>query len=426
MKLNWRATLVVTGSVMLYVVFLLPLWKPLGQTTLALPPLDVLHPAFYLWMLHGMVHVLGATQRTVLILDMVLVLGTALFVFYLGWRLTPNERPTLLGGVLAVVFFLLNPAVSSQSLFRISGEFPSLALGLLGFLSCCLAVEHWSIFMRSIVLSILWAVLLWVHWAGAFWVLLCMLPWVIFNRRPLSALALWLTVCILGSLLFGASWLLYSVLVSGRAGFWEPWIRALAFLPSSVQEGARALAGSGHLIVRRGLAVVWWLSPFGVVSSGWAMVSRLAHMVRQRRANTAAYIALVAIGAGFICVFVGPPEGGWSIRYPMALAALCSPLMAQVLASRDGFMTRSVRLPVLMSFLVCGVFQWVWMKWSRLSGPALAADFISLLVLSAAAGWLSSKILISRRLGNLPRVQAVLTGSTLGYFLVLDLLLMGR
>ena len=142
-------------------------------------------------------------------------------VFGAAWRMVPSQNSAA-GGMGALLLFLLHPAFLSG----IQNSSPWDALFVMLFVTAWLWMEHWSVFMRSWILAGVYAFGLWVGSPFVFWGLIAMVPWVLFNRRPLWALASFLTVFLGGLALFsvtwGGAWLLMPEL--GRPLFTQ-WIR---------------------------------------------------------------------------------------------------------------------------------------------------------------------------------------------------------
>src|SRR5882672_6997493 len=135
------------------------------------------------------------------VLPVSLVALTALLVFAAGWRMCPPQN-AIAGGTGSVLLFLLHPSVLSG----IQNSSPWDAFYVMLFLCAWLWVEHWSLFMRSWVLAGIYAFGLWVGTPFVLWGLVALVPWVVFNRRPLDAAVSLMTIFIGGLFLFSASW----------------------------------------------------------------------------------------------------------------------------------------------------------------------------------------------------------------------------
>src|ERR1017187_10054550 len=135
------------------------------------------------------------------IIQELLVAATALLVFAAGWRMLsgPNSRA---GGLAALLLFLLHPAILPT--MSSSSSWDSLFVML--FVTAWLWMEHWSLFMRSWVLAAIYAFGLWIGSPFVLWGLAAMVPWVLFNRRPLPAVGSLVTVFFGGFVIFGITW----------------------------------------------------------------------------------------------------------------------------------------------------------------------------------------------------------------------------
>src|SRR4029077_21184022 len=123
------------------------------------------------------------------ILPAVLVAFTAVLVFAAGWRMVPPQH-SLVGGGTSLLFFLLHPALLSG----VQNSSPWDAFFVMLFVCAWLWMEHWSLFMRSWLLAGVYAFGLWGVSPIALWAIIALVPWVVFNRRPLDALASLLTI----------------------------------------------------------------------------------------------------------------------------------------------------------------------------------------------------------------------------------------
>src|SRR5256885_4348069 len=126
---------------------------------------------------------------------------TAMLVFIAGWQMCPPQN-AMAGGVGAFLLFVLHPAFLSG----IRDSSPWDAFFVMFFVCSWLGMEDWSLFMRSWVLAGVFAFGMWVGSSFVFWGMVAMVPWVVFNRRPLAAVGSLLTVFIGGVVIYVATW----------------------------------------------------------------------------------------------------------------------------------------------------------------------------------------------------------------------------
>ena len=192
---------------------------------------------------------------------------TAALVFIAGWRMSPPQN-ALPGGTGALLFFVLHPAFLSG--FRDSSPWD--AFFVMFFVCAWLAMEHWSLFMRSWVLAGVFAFGMWVGSSFVFWGMVAMVPWVVFNRRPLAATGSLLTVFIGGFVIYTATWGLASLCIRNLGHpLYTPWIRW------------------GSLNMPPTLSLPWCLLALG------AVVERFQDMMKNRRADVSVFTAMLLV-----------------------------------------------------------------------------------------------------------------------------------
>jgi len=248
------------------------------------------------------------------VLPIILVLLTASLVAAAGWKMSdPPNSPA--GAIAALLLFLFHPGLRTS--FMTSS--PSDALFVMLFVAAWLWMEHWSLFMRSWVLAGIYAFGFWVGSPLVLWGLFAMVPWVLFNRRPLMAVGSMLLVLLGGLAIFavtwGAAWLFTPEI--GRPLFAE-WIRW------------------GGLQVPPSVSLPWLLLAAG------AVFEHFQEMITHRRADAAVFAAMMLI---VIALFASP-------RVTLALIALSSPLIAQTLAKREFLFLRRVRWIAAAAFVM--------------------------------------------------------------------------
>src|ERR1019366_5052133 len=160
-------------------------------------------------------------RLTMTLLPMILVGLTALLVFVAGWRMCAPQN-AVAGGTGSLLLFVLHPSV----LTGVPNSSPWDAFFVMLFLCSWLGMEHWSLFMRSWVLAGVYAFGLWVGSPFVLWGLVALVPWVIFNRRPLAAVGSFINIFLGGLFLFAVSWGIAWFVVPnlGRPLFMQ-WIR---------------------------------------------------------------------------------------------------------------------------------------------------------------------------------------------------------
>ena len=148
------------------------------------------NPFFYyiLWQMTTIVYVLFVELKSAL-------------VFASGWRNFESQNASAVG-IAALIFFLLHPTLLSSHAQASLWD----ALFVMLFLSAWLWMEHWSLFMRSLVLAGFFAFGSWVGSPFVLWGLIAMVPWVIFNRWPLAAVGSLATVFLGGLIIFSVTW----------------------------------------------------------------------------------------------------------------------------------------------------------------------------------------------------------------------------
>ncbi len=251
----------------------------------------------------------------------IMVVFIAVLVFASGWRMCPPQN-AIAGGTISLLLFLLHPALLSG----IQNSSPWDALFVMLFVSAWLWMENWSLFMRSWVLAVLFAFGLWVGSPFVLWGLVAMVPWVIFNRRPLPAVGSLLTVFLGGLLLFSVTWGAAMFLMPnvGRPLFTQ-WIRW------------------GGLRMPPAVSLSWWLLVLGVV------FERYAEMLKQRRSDASVFIAvLLGVSALF---------GSSNLR--LGWIALSAPLIARSLAKREFLFHRGIRWLASLTFVLVVLLGYV-------------------------------------------------------------------
>jgi hypothetical protein len=250
-----------------------------------------------------------------MVVPLTLVALVAVLVFAAGSRMCAPQN-AIAGGVGALLLFLLHPVI----LAGISNSSPWDALFVMLFVCAWLWMEHWSLFMRSWVLAGVYALGLWLGSPFVLWTLVALIPWVIFNRRPLDAAICLFTIFLGGIFLFTVSWGVAWLVIPnlGRPIFTQ-WIRwSGPQLPPS-------------------LSLPWCLLVF------IAVLDRFKEMAKNRRADAATFSAMLLVVTALF--------GSSLLR--MAMIALAAPLIMRVLAKREFLFHRGVRGVAAVTFILC-------------------------------------------------------------------------
>ncbi len=232
---------------------------------------------------------------------------------------------SIAGGTAALLLFLLHPAI----LYSIQNSSPWDALFVMFFISAWLWMEHWSLFMRSWVLAGVYAFGLWVGSPFVLWGLIAMIPWVIFNRRPLAAVGSLVTVFLGGLLLFSVTWGAVWFLIPnlGRPLFTQ-WIRW----------------GGLKMPLMASL-------PWCVLAAG-AVIERFREMLKNQRSDASMFAAVLLV----VTAFLGPSHSG------LALITMSSPLIARVLVKKEFLFHRRVRWVASSTFVLAIVLAYILKK----------------------------------------------------------------
>jgi len=261
-------------------------------------------------------------------LPAMLVTLTAFLVFAAGWRMLPPNNSAA-GGTAALLLFLLHPSVVSGMQNSSAWD----AFFVMVFLTAWLWMQDWSLFMRSWVLAGIYAFGLWVGSPFALWGLVAMVPWVIFNRRPLPAVGSLVNVFFGGLFIFTATWGVAWFLVPnlGRPLFMQ-WIRW------------------GGLKSPEAASLPWCLLIAATV------FERLREMLTNRRSDASMFAAVLLVVTALF---------SWS-NVGLAMIALSAPLIALRLAKREFLFHRRVRWVASATFVVTITLADVlrWDAWS--------------------------------------------------------------
>src|ERR1041384_484869 len=135
------------------------------------------------------------------IVPMLVIPLTAALVFAAGYRMV-HPAQSRMGGTSALLLFLSHPNLSAA----LQTTSPWDAFFVMLFVCTWLWTEHFSLFMRSWILAGIFAMGLWLGSPFVLWGMVAMVPWVLFNRRPLPAVGSFLTVFLGGLFLFLVTW----------------------------------------------------------------------------------------------------------------------------------------------------------------------------------------------------------------------------
>lgn len=252
------------------------------------------------------------------ILPIILVLLTAVLAAAAGWKMSdPPNSPA--GAASALLLFLLHPGLRQSIATSSAWD----ALFVMLFVAAWLWMEHWSLFMRSWSLAGIYAFGLWIGSPLVLWGLIAMVPWVLFNRRPLVAVGSMLNVLLGGLAIFAVTW--------GGAWLFAPGIGRPIF--------AQWIRWKG-LQVPPAVSLPWFL-----LASG-AVLEHFQKMLTERRADASLFAAMLLVAIAF---FASPGVN-------LALIALSSPLMAETLAKREFLYLRRVRWIAAATFVMTVAF----------------------------------------------------------------------
>lgn len=351
----------------------------------------------------------------------ILVLLSAILVFATAWRLAPRSRG-LAGGVIAVIFYLLNPSVIFLGLLSPWAGTPYAALLCMLFLCGWMGMEHWSVFMRSGILSLLFAAALWGSFSNI-WIMLAMVPWVIYNRRPLVAMGAFLNIVLGGGVLFFVSWALVHWILGQHQAILAPW----RFLCDCEHRGGMTLNRLSSLgapqSMDRIVDVLIALSPAWIVLAFWSTGRQLVYSVLERRSDVLTFACALA-WIMFIVTSAAVLLDAHRLGSATTFVALSAPLVARDLAQREFYLHRGVRVIVLWAFLVAAGIQWLttfilgapvtgglWRLWS-----AGVAAVVTLFISTAADE--------TKNVSMESRWQAILAGGALASYVNVGYLLL--
>ncbi len=276
-----------------------------------------------------------------LTLSVLLLVVLAALVFSAGWRMVPPAHGVL-GGCVASLLFLIHPSVF-PGFKNVSLWGP---LFVILFLCAWLWMENWSLFMRSWVLAGVYAFGLWVGSSFVLWGLVAMVPWVLFNRRPLAAVGSLATVLIGGVVIFSVTWgVAYLTLPAIDLPLFRQWIHWSGFgLPPP------------H-------SLPWFLL--------WAMVviPCLRDMINKKRSDAITYASSLLL----VTVFLRSAES------QLALAAVAAPLIARLIVKKEFLYHRRVRWVVSLTFVAVLLVAYV------LQGGGWQVTGLAMILMAAVA-----------------------------------------
>lgn len=419
-----RPALVLAGLTLLYAASLFLIAKPPSHLSFLIPAVSVSHNVLFFLYLRVVQWVFGLSPGVLMAANAVLMGLTLAGVFRAGWGWA-DARYRLSGATLALALVAIHPlAIVLPLTLGYLGGYLWAPLFLMVFVNTMIAVENWSAFMRSIVLAVAWSLFLWVHLPTALCVLVAMIPWVLYNRRPMTAMGIFLTVLILGAVMFSGSWTLGCVVARRWSMIKGPVDTVCALGGYVVQGVTTAWSGGSASFNERSLRIIGWLSPFLFIQGLWVTGLRLFQMLKERRASPVdltALIALCILAAALTMPGKDVLPGAW---YLVMVVVLWAPLIARRLAQKENFYSRGFRLTFSAGFVVCGIAFLIIQGGP--SGGFLVpegATLLKLVAVMAVAGGVLHAVLKKHPLTLENRMQALLTGSTLAYFLVMDGLL---
>lgn len=253
---------------------------------------------------------------------------------FVSSRRFTEARHAIAAALIGYVFFLFHPNVLMASWFTRGSISIEDTLVAAAFLAAWSLTEHWSLFMRSWVLAIVFAAGCWCESSMTQWIMVAFVPWILFSRQPWSALGGALTTVLGGLGIYGA-----------MAG----WVWIMGGTPHRfiVFEGL-PFGRSGDVLI--GLATssvgAWF------VMTLWVVAERLRRLNTERRADASAYAATL-LAVLLLLFFYGICIGKltWEL-YLSAMAVLAAPLIAAQITRREVLYHRGVWLLIGVSALL--------------------------------------------------------------------------
>lgn len=304
--------------------------------------------------------------------QIVFVLATAALLFTGGYVLT-SGRLALAGAVTAVFFYLFNPVILQESLTPDGVTAAHEAFFALLFCLSWVWMRNWSAFMRSVAQTVLFAVGLWLDIHACLWIAVAMIPWIIFNRRPLVSAGTLLAMTLGGTLIYfvGHGFSFYSPLL-----FWRDDLTLLG----------EPLATSVTAVSLPWMALALW-----------GCIERLRTMVMERRAGVESYIAglvvFLFLKSSFIALVVA--------------VTLSVPLVAADITHKEFLLNRGARWSAFFGFIsMAGLF----LVMDGLDRPGIGLEALCLV-----GALLFSRFIPSvRKLDYSKRIRSVLAGASVG------------
>ena len=361
MRLGLRAVLTLLGSALVYCAFVAP--------SLAKQPADF--------------HALGVS--------LALLAVTTASVAIQARRLALEHSYRGQAGAVAIVLFLINPVTVLLGLTGFISPPGLAALFAALFVAVWLSLEHWSLFMRSLTLGFLFAIGLACGASTTAWIVLALIPWVLFNRRPLSAVGFFTTVVGGGTLLYAVVWALYA--------FARHRPQEAMFPIQQIFTAVRYFQAPVHPLMESGLQIgfFWALLALGLA----ALRGRQAWL--ERRTDGAAFAALLVWIVPLVAI--KSSEG-----INATFVALSAPFIAAEAARKEYLMSRGSRIAVAMGAAVGTACQWSLFFFNEQAGNALWISAAGVLV----AGSLAYYARPTHRLPSRVRWTSVLIGLMLG------------
>lgn len=418
---SFRSLAVLFGLSLSYIVLWVFTAKPLAMVSMIQPPVPISGNIVYFLLVRLLQKIWNDQTIALMAINGVLMLMVGWIVYRTGWGLA-DDRHRFQGATWAMSLFLLSPlSLVLPITLGFLGGYIVVPLFLLIFIGSMGMAEHWSGFMRAILLSLTWSLMLWVHLPTALLMLIAMIPWVLYSRRPVPSLGLFVTMILLGSAVFAAVWAT-GCAISGRWTMASGPVEAVrnlmlqiqATLPYIAQSGIRAL---GHRI----FYIAGWLSPFLFIQGIWVTITTLQRMLRDRRSSTAELEGIVATEALLVVLLTPERNALPASWYILPLLALWVPLIAQQVAFKETFFSRGFRFTFGVGFVTAGIVLGL-LYTSDLAGQVLPNPLALIKLLGAVllAGVASYGFLKKHPLTLESRIQALLAGATLAYFVVMD------
>jgi hypothetical protein len=375
MKASFRSGLILAGTILLYLAFLLQSQSSLPMAASIIPWPSV---------------------------AISIVLSAALV--YVAGGLMARGRGVSAASIAALILFLLNPLLTDPALLVTSGDRLRDAAGPLVIASAWIWMEDWSALMRSVGLAVLLACGLFSGAHSVQSIILALIVWMFFSRRPLPAMGSFAVILILSGILFQTGVLLYGLiwLHSGDpVAAWQMAVdRHQAFWDLSRWWGGWLLP---RFALERADRFLLELSPAWWILVVWMCGERLVSMVKERRAGPETFLASVVV-VSTVSGLLSEGSMRSELSGVLMISAAATPILAVDLTAKEVLMSRAGRITAVAGFFFSAIAALTFQVWAGVAALAAAYVFSRLVVRARWMGWRV-------------RWMAVLGGATLGAWL---------